>query len=79
VGGVLTFEALGALESLGKFEITIVGNNHTGNSMVSPSRLGVEMHEGLMFPKEGKVKGSLGKWVPSLVLPGINTIDTDST
>jgi len=30
-----------------------------------------------MFPKEEKVKGSLGKGVPSFVLLGIDAIDTD--
>jgi hypothetical protein len=79
VGGVLTYEALGASEALGRFEITGVGNNQTGNPIVSPRRLSVAMHGGPMFPKEGKVKGSLGKGVPPLVLPGVDAIDTDST
>jgi hypothetical protein len=72
VGGVLTFEELGAFEALGKVKIIGVGNNQTGNPMVSPKRLSVEMHGGPMFPKEGKEKFSLGKGVPSLVLLGID-------
>jgi hypothetical protein len=32
-----------------------------------------------MFPKEGKIKGSRGKWVPSLVVPDTNVIYTYST
>jgi hypothetical protein len=79
VGGVLTFEALGAFEALGIFKITGVGNNQTDNPIVSPKRLSVAMHEGPTFPKEGKEKGSLGKGVPPLVLLGVDTIDTDST
>jgi hypothetical protein len=79
VGGVLTSEALGAAEALGRFEITGVGNNQTGNPMVSPGRLSVAMYGGPMFPKEGKVKGSLGQGVPPLVLPGVDAINTDST
>jgi hypothetical protein len=79
VGGVLTSEALRAFEALGKVEITGVGNNQTDNLMVNPKRLSVAMHGGSMFPKEEKVKGSLGKGVPSLVLPGTDAIDTDST
>jgi hypothetical protein len=51
VGGVLTSEALGAFESLGRFEITGVGNNQTGNPIMSPRRLSVEMHGGKTFPK----------------------------
>jgi hypothetical protein len=78
VGGVLTSEALGAFEALGKFDITRVGNNQTGNPMVIPKRLNVERHEAPTFPKEGKEKGSLGKGVPLLVLSGIDAIDTDS-
>jgi hypothetical protein len=78
VGVVLTSEALGAFEALVKVDITEVGSNQTGNLMVSPRRLSVAMHGGPTFPKEGKVKGSLGKWVPSLVLPRIDAIDTDS-
>ena len=53
--GVLTFEALGVVETLGIFEITRVGNNQTSNLMVSPRRLSVAMYGGPMFPKEGKV------------------------
>jgi hypothetical protein len=59
VCGVLTSEALGA--ALGRFEITGVGNNQTGNLMVSPRRLSVAMYGGPMFPKEGKLKGSWDK------------------
>jgi hypothetical protein len=55
VRGVLTSEELGAIEALGRFEITGVGNNQTGNPMVSPGRLNVAMYGGPMFPKEGKV------------------------
>jgi hypothetical protein len=79
VGGVLTYEALGAVEALGRFKITGVGNNQIGNPMVSPGRLSVEMHRGPMFPKEGKVKGSSGQGFPPLVLPGVDSINTDST
>jgi hypothetical protein len=79
VGGVIKFEALAAFEALGKVEITEVGNNQIGNPMVSPRRLSVSMHGGPMFPKEGKEKGSLGKGFPSLVLPGVDAIDIDST
>jgi hypothetical protein len=78
VGGVLTSKVLGAFEALGRFEITGVGNNQTGNPMVSPGRLSVAMNRGLMFPEEGKVKGSLGQGVPPLVLPGVDAIKTDS-
>jgi hypothetical protein len=56
-----------------------VGNNQIGNLIVSPERLSVAMHGGPMLPKEGKVKGSLGKGVPPLVLPGVDSIDTDLT
>jgi hypothetical protein len=55
VGGVLTSKVLGAVETLGGFEITGVGNNQTGNPMVSPGRLSVAMYGGPKFPKEGKV------------------------
>ena len=55
MGGVLTSEALGAVEALGRFEITGVGNNQTGNPMVSPRRLSVAMYEGPKFPNEGEV------------------------
>jgi hypothetical protein len=56
-----------------------VGNNQTGNPMVSPERLSVTMHKGPTFPKEVKVKCSLGKGVLSLILLGIDTIDIEST
>jgi hypothetical protein len=79
LGGVLTFEALGAFKALGKVDITRVGNNQTGNPMVSHGRLGVEMHRGPTFPKEGKMKGSPKKGVPPLVLLGTDSIDTNST
>jgi hypothetical protein len=69
VGGVLTSEALGAFKALGRFEITGVGNNQTGNPIVSPGRLSVAMHGGPMFPKEGKEKGSLGKRGSSIGTP----------
>jgi hypothetical protein len=55
VDGVLTSKVLGEIETLGGFEITGVGNNQTGNSMVSPGRLNVAMYGGPKFPKEGKV------------------------
>ena len=55
MGGVLTYEALGAVEELRRFEITRVGYNQTDNLMVSPGRLSVAMYRGPMFPKEGKV------------------------
>jgi hypothetical protein len=79
VGGMLTSEGLGAFEALGKVNIIEVGNNQTGNPMVIPGRLSVKIHRGPMFPKQGKVKGSLGNGVPLLVLLGIGAIDTDST
>jgi hypothetical protein len=79
VCGVLIYEVLGAAETLGKFKITGVGNNQTGNPMVSLGRISVEMYVGPMFPKEGKVKHSLGQGVPPLVLPGFYAIKTDST
>jgi len=79
VGGVIISKALGAFKTPRLFDITRVGNNQTNNPMVNPGRLSVAMHGGPMFPKEGKVKGSLRKWVPSLVLPGINAIETDLT
>ena len=72
-------EVLGVVESLGKFEVTRVGNNQTGNPMASPRILSVAMHRGPMFPKEGKVKGSQGQWVPPLVIPGVDAINTNST
>ena len=77
MGGVLT--SLGASETLEGFKITRVGNNQTGNLMVSPGRLSVAMYGGPMFPKEGKLKGSSGQGVPPLVLPGFYAIKTDST
>ena len=76
---MLTFEALGISKELGRFKITGVGNNQTDNLMVSLRRLGVEMYGGPMFPKEGKVKGSPGQGVPPLVLPGVDSINIDST
>jgi hypothetical protein len=79
VGGVLTYEALGAFEALRKVDITIVGKNQTGNLMVSLERLSVEMHGGPTFPKEVKVKGFPGKWVPSLVCLGTDSIETNLT
>jgi hypothetical protein len=79
VGAVLTSEALGAVEKLGRFDITRVGNNQTDNPMVSLGRLSVAMYEGPVFPKEGKVKGSPGQGVPPLVLPGVDSINTDLT
>ena len=39
MGGVLTSKVLGEAETLGGFGITGVGNNQTGNPMVSPGRL----------------------------------------
>ena len=75
--GVLTSEALSASKALGRFEIIEVGNNQTSNPMVSPKRLSVAMHEGPTFPKEGKVKGSPGKGVPSLVLLGFDDINVN--
>jgi hypothetical protein len=53
---VLTSKELGAFKAMVKFEITGVGNNQTGNPMVSPGSLNVEMDQGTTFPKEGKVK-----------------------
>jgi hypothetical protein len=79
VGGVLTYKSLGAFEALGRCEITRVEKNQTGNPIVSIGRLSVEMHRGPTFPKEGKVKGSLGKGVPTLVLPDVDAINTDLT
>jgi hypothetical protein len=79
VGGVLTYKAIGAFEALERFEITGVGNNQTGNPIVSSERLSVALHGGPTFSKEGKVKGSPGKGVPPLVFPGVDVIDTDST
>jgi len=79
VGGVITFEVLGATEALGIFEITGVGNNQADNLMVSPRRISVAMYKGPMFPKEGKVEGSSGQGVPPLVLPRFDPIKTDST
>jgi hypothetical protein len=77
VGGVLTSEVLGVVEAMGGFKITVVGNNQTGNLMVSPGRLNVEMYRGPKFPKEGKVKGSPGQGVPPLVLPRVDAINID--
>jgi hypothetical protein len=37
----MTSKVLGAVETLGGFGITGVGNNQTSNPMVSPGRLGV--------------------------------------
>jgi hypothetical protein len=79
VSGVLTYEALGAFKSLGRFNIIGVGNNQIGSPIVSLGRLSVEMHEGPTFSKEGKEKGSQGNGVPLLVLPEVDTIDIDST
>jgi hypothetical protein len=75
---VITSKELGEFNALGKVEITKVGNNQNGNSMVSLGILSVAMHGAPMFPKEGKEKGSLGNGVPSLVLPRIDVINTDS-
>jgi hypothetical protein len=44
VGGKLTSKVLGVVETLGGFEITRVGNNQTGNPMVSPGRLSVAIY-----------------------------------
>jgi hypothetical protein len=55
VGGVLTSKVLGAVETLGGFEIIGVGNNQTSNPMVSLERLSVPMYGGPKFPNEGKV------------------------
>jgi hypothetical protein len=79
VGGVPKSEELGAFEALVKVDITEVGNNQTDNFMMSPEILSVAMHRGPTFPKEGKVKGSLGKGVPSLVIPIIDANDIDLT
>ena len=79
MGGVLTSKVLGAIEKLGGIRITGVGNNQTGNPMVSIGRLSVEIYGGPQFPKEGKVKGSPGQGVPPLVLPGFYAINSDST
>jgi hypothetical protein len=78
VGGVLTSEVLGVDEALGEFEIIRVGNNQTGNLMVIPGRLGVAMYGEPKFPKEGKVKGSLGQRFSPLVLLGVDSINTDT-
>ena len=72
----MTSKVLGAVETLGGFDITRVGSNQTSNPMVSPGRLSVAMYGGPMFPKEGKVKGSSGQGVPPLVLPGFDAINT---
>jgi hypothetical protein len=79
LGGLLSYDALGSSEALGIFEITGVGNNQTGNPMVSLGRLNVAMDGGPTFPKEGNVKGSSGKGVPPLVFPRVYAIDTNST
>jgi hypothetical protein len=55
VGGILTFEVLGATKALGGFGITGVGNNQTGNPIVNPGRLSVVTYGGPKFPSEGKV------------------------
>ena len=55
MGGVLTSKVLGAVETMGGFEITGVGKNQIGNLMVSLGRLGVAIYRGPKFPKEGKV------------------------
>jgi hypothetical protein len=55
VGAILTSKLLGAVKTLGGFEITGVGNNQTGNPIVSPGRLSVAIYEGPKFPKEGNV------------------------
>ena len=55
MGGVPTSKVLGLVEALGEFKITRVGNNQTGNPMVSPGRLNVEIYGGPKFPNEGKV------------------------
>jgi hypothetical protein len=55
VGGVLTSKVLGAVETLGGFEITRVGNNQTSNLMVSHGRHSVAIYGGPKFPKEGNV------------------------
>jgi hypothetical protein len=55
VGGVLTYKVLGAAKTLGGLGITGVGNNQTGNLMVSPGRLSVATYGGPKFPNEGKV------------------------
>ena len=79
MGGVPTSKVLGVAETLGGFGITRVGDNKTGNPIVSPGRLSVATYGGPKFPNEGKVKGSLGEAVPPLVLPGFNVIITNST
>ena len=79
MGGVLTSKVLGATETLGGFGITGVGNNQTGNLIVSPGRLNVATYGGTKFPNEGKVQGSPEEGVPPLVLPGFDAINTDST
>ena len=79
MGGVLTSKVLSAIEELGGFKIIRVGNNQTDNLMVSPGRPSVAIYGGPKFPKEGNVKGSSGQGVPPLVLPGFDSINTDST
>ena len=56
MGGVLTSKVLGATETLGGFGITGVGNNQTGNPIVSPGRLSVATYGGPKFPNEGDPK-----------------------
>jgi hypothetical protein len=51
VGGVITFEELGAFKALEKVKIIEVGNNQNGKSMVGPKRISVAMHGGPKFPK----------------------------
>jgi hypothetical protein len=51
----MTSKVLGAVETLGGFGITGVGNNQTGNPMVSPGRLSVAIYGGPKFPNKGKV------------------------
>jgi hypothetical protein len=55
VGGVLTSKVLGATKTLGGFRITGVGNNQTGNPIVSPGKLSVGAYGGPKFPNKGKV------------------------
>jgi hypothetical protein len=50
VGGVLTSKVLGANETLGGFMIIGVGNNQTGNPIVSPGRVSVATYGGRKFP-----------------------------
>jgi hypothetical protein len=55
VGDVMTSKLLGAVETLGGFNITGVGKNQTGNPMVSLGRLSVAMYGEPKFPNERKV------------------------